>query len=127
MTNIKFTKNGITLVFYKKLGDEKFSFLVKEKEELTEKLIKSVKTKRVKEKNIKYAVKGIFEKIENNFLRNEYPRFRELTLEVEEYENDGWKDKEEKGLVYISFWGYCDIHSREMIKIKPDPNYLEKN
>jgi|SRR5690606_20157281 len=64
----EFNKNGITLVFYQKQGDEKFSFLIKDNEELTERLLNSVSTKRVKEKDIKYAVKGIFEKIEQNLL-----------------------------------------------------------
>lgn len=64
----EFNQNGITLVFYQKPEDEKFSFLVKDNEELTEQLLNSVSTKRVKEKDIKYAVKGIFEKIEQNLL-----------------------------------------------------------
>lgn len=64
----EFNQNGITLVFYRKPADEKFSFLVKDNEELTEQLLNSVSTKRVKEKDIKYAVKGIFEKIEQNLL-----------------------------------------------------------
>ena len=64
----EFNQNGITLVFYQKPQDEKFSFLVKDNEELTNQLLNSVSTKRVKEKEIKYAVKGIFEKIENNLL-----------------------------------------------------------
>jgi dsRNA-specific ribonuclease len=64
----EFNQNGITLVFYQKPEDEKFSFLIKDNEELTEQLLNSVSTKRVKEKDIKYAVKGIFEKIEQNLL-----------------------------------------------------------
>ena len=64
----EFNQNGIALVFYQKPSDEKFSFLIKNNEELTEQLLNSVSTKRVKEKDIKYAVKGIFEKIEQNLL-----------------------------------------------------------
>lgn len=64
----EFNQNGITLVFYQKPEDEKFSFLIKDNEELTEQLLNSVSTKRVKEKDIKYAVKSIFEKIEQNLL-----------------------------------------------------------
>ncbi len=64
----EFNQNGITLVFYQKPNDEKFSFLIKDNEELTDQLLNSVSTKRVKEKDIKYAVKGIFEKIEKNLL-----------------------------------------------------------
>jgi len=64
----EFNQNGITLVFYQKPEDEKFSFLIKDNEELTELLLNSVSTKRVKEKDIKNAVKGIFEKIEQNLL-----------------------------------------------------------
>lgn len=52
----EFNQNGITLVFYQKPEDEKFSFLVKDNEGLTEQLLNSVSTKRVKEKDIKYAV-----------------------------------------------------------------------
>lgn len=66
----EFNQNGITLVFYQKPEDEKFSFLVKDNEELTEQLLANVSTKRVKEKDIRFAVKGIFEKIENNLLIN---------------------------------------------------------
>lgn len=64
----EFNQNGITLVFYQKPTDEKFSFLVKDNEELTYQLLNSVSTKRVREKDIKYAVKGIFEKIEQILL-----------------------------------------------------------
>ena len=67
----EFNQNGITLVFYQKPEDEKFSFLVKDNEELTEQLLNSVSTKRVKGKDIKYAVKGIFEKIEQNLLTSQ--------------------------------------------------------
>lgn len=64
----EFTQNGITLVFYQKPEDVKFSFLIKDNEELTAQLLANVSTKRVKEKDIHYAVKGIFEKIKNNLL-----------------------------------------------------------
>jgi CRISPR/Cas system-associated endonuclease Cas1 len=64
----EFNQNGITLVFYQKPEDEKFSFLIKDNEELTTKLLLNVSNHRVKEKDIKYAVKGIFEKIEQNLL-----------------------------------------------------------
>ena len=64
----EFTQNGLTLVFYQKPNDEKFSFLIKDNEELTTQLLLNVSNHRVKEKNIKYAVKGIFEKIEQNLL-----------------------------------------------------------
>jgi hypothetical protein len=66
----EFNQNGITLVFYQKPEDEKFSFLIKDNKELTEQLLANVSNKRVKEKNIKYAVKAIFQKIENNLLIN---------------------------------------------------------
>lgn len=64
----EFNQNGITLVFYQKPEDEKFSFLIKDNEELTTQLLLNVSNHRVKEKDIKYAVKGIFEKIEQNLL-----------------------------------------------------------
>jgi len=61
----KFSKNGFTVVFYQKENDKKFSFLIENKPELTEKLLASVKTKRVAEKSIFYAKEGIFEKLSN--------------------------------------------------------------
>jgi dsRNA-specific ribonuclease len=64
----KFSQNGKTIVFYQKEGDEKFSFLIEKEPELTEQLLANVSNKRVKEKDIRFAVKGIFDKIENNLL-----------------------------------------------------------
>jgi hypothetical protein len=64
----KFSQNGKTIVFYQKKGDEKFSFLIENEPELTEQLLANVSNKRVKEKDIRFAIKGIFEKIENNLL-----------------------------------------------------------
>jgi dsRNA-specific ribonuclease len=64
----KYSQNGKTIVFYQKENDEKFSFLIENEPELTEQLLANVSNKRVKEKDIKFAVKGIFEKIENNLL-----------------------------------------------------------
>jgi len=64
----KFTQNGRTIVFYQKKNDNKYSFLIENEEKLTEQLLANVRTKRVNEANIKYAVKGIFDKIENNLL-----------------------------------------------------------
>ena len=64
----EFTQNGITLVFYQKPNDEKFSFLIKDNEELTTQLLLNVSNHRVKEKDIFFAKKGIFEKIEQNLL-----------------------------------------------------------
>lgn len=58
-----------------------------------------------------------------NKITDNYYDFGELILEVDEFKKDGWKEREEQGMVYISFWGYCDEHSREIIKIKPNPNY----
>ena len=64
----KFSQNGKTIVFYQKDGDEKFSFLIENEPALTEQLLANVSNKRVREKDIRFAVKGIFEKIENNLL-----------------------------------------------------------
>jgi dsRNA-specific ribonuclease len=64
----KYSRNGKTIVFYQKENDEKFSFLIENEPELTNQLLANVSTKRVKEKDIRFAVKGIFEKIENNLL-----------------------------------------------------------
>ena len=64
-TTKEFKQDGFNLVFYKLKDDKKFRFFIENKPELTEKLLASVKTKRVAEKSIKYAVKGIFEKLQN--------------------------------------------------------------
>jgi len=61
----KFTKNGKTVVFYQKENDKKFSFLIENEPELTQKILASAKTKRVPEKNIFYAQEGIFDKLTN--------------------------------------------------------------
>ena len=59
----RFTEGGITIVFFQKENDSKYSFLVENEPELTEKLNQSVKTKRVDESGIRYAVPALFEKI----------------------------------------------------------------
>ena len=64
----EFTKNGITLVFYQKQNDKKYSFLIKDDEELTSRLLGSVKKKRIDENEFVRARNAIFEKIENNFV-----------------------------------------------------------
>jgi dsRNA-specific ribonuclease len=64
----RFSRNNLTLVFFQKENDQKFSFYVENKPELTEYLFATVKTKRVSEDKIKYAVNGIFDLIENNLL-----------------------------------------------------------
>ena len=64
----RFIRNNLTLVFFQKENDQKFSFLIENEPELTEQLLATVKTKRVKGCNIKYAVNGIFDLIENNLL-----------------------------------------------------------
>ena len=64
----EFSRNNLTIVFYKKENDQKFSFLIKDEEELTGRLLATVKTKRVNESKIKYAINGIFDLIENNLL-----------------------------------------------------------
>jgi dsRNA-specific ribonuclease len=64
----KYSQNGKTIIFYQKENDEKYSFLIENEPELTEQLLANCSVKRVKEKDIKYAVKGIFDKIKNNLL-----------------------------------------------------------
>ncbi len=64
----RFSRNNLTLVFFQKENDQKFSFYIENEEELTESLLATVKTKRVKEDKIKYAVNGIFDLIKNNLL-----------------------------------------------------------
>ena len=60
----RFEKNGKTLVFYKKENDDKFSFLIENEPELTELLIANVNSKRVAEKSIRFAVDGIWQKLQ---------------------------------------------------------------
>ena len=64
----KYSQNGKTIVFYQKEDDKKFSFYIENETELTERLLATVKTKRVSEDKIKYAVNGIFDLIENDLL-----------------------------------------------------------
>lgn len=64
----RFSRNNLTLVFFQKENDQKFSFYIENETELTERLLATVKTKRVSENKIKYAVNGIFDLIDNNFL-----------------------------------------------------------
>lgn len=63
METRKFSIDGHIVEFYKENGDEKFRFRIVNEENLTEKLLGSCKTKRIKEKDIKYAIKGIREKL----------------------------------------------------------------
>jgi len=51
------------LMFYKKPGDNKYSFLIVDEPDLTDWLLSKCKTKRVNACNIKYAVSGITEKL----------------------------------------------------------------
>jgi len=62
----EFTQNGITLVFFKKENDNKFSFAIKGNDELTEKILQNTSAHRVKEKDIFFCQKAIFEKLKNN-------------------------------------------------------------
>jgi dsRNA-specific ribonuclease len=62
----EFTRAGVTIIFFQLENDEKYSFRIKDDTELTQKILDSVNTKRVKEKNIKYAVNGIFDLIKTN-------------------------------------------------------------
>jgi len=62
----EFTQNGITLVFFKKENDNKYSFAIKGDDELTEKILEQTSTHRVKEGDIFFVRKAIFEKLKNN-------------------------------------------------------------
>lgn len=53
-----------TLEFYQDVDDPKFRFRIVGNDELTQEILSRVKTKRVKEKNIRYAVKGLRELID---------------------------------------------------------------
>lgn len=67
----KFTHNGITLLFYKKENDVKYSFKIENDEELTQKILQTVSTKRVNEKAIFYAKEAIFKLINTNKLKTQ--------------------------------------------------------
>ena len=64
----RFSRNNLTLVFFQKENDQKFSFKIENEAELTDRLLATVKTKRVHEDKIKYAVNGIFDLIESDLL-----------------------------------------------------------
>ena len=64
----RFSRNNLTLVFFQKEDDKKFSFYIENENELTDRLLSTVKTKRVSEDKIKYAINGIFDLIENDLL-----------------------------------------------------------
>jgi len=70
----EFSRNNLTIVFYQKENDQKFSFLIKDESELTERLLLTVKSKRVREDKIKYAVNDIFDLIENDLLTKNLER-----------------------------------------------------
>lgn len=63
-----FTKNGITLEFYRLKNDEKYSFRVKDNQELTEVILANLFTKKVSERNIEFTQAEIFDKIESGQL-----------------------------------------------------------
>ena len=62
-------KGDITIVFYQKEGDEKYSFFIKDNLELTQKVLASVKTKRVKAGEFRYVVEAILKLIEKGELK----------------------------------------------------------
>lgn len=68
MEQLEFTEKGVTLVFYQKPYDEKYSFLVKDNPALTESILKLVNKKRMKKEDISYAKKAIFDIISSNKL-----------------------------------------------------------
>ena len=61
-------QSGYTLCFYHKENDPKLSFFIENEPELTDKMLSSIKTKRVKQKEVHYVVKAIDELISNNSL-----------------------------------------------------------
>lgn len=82
----RFSQNGKTIIFYQKENDEKFSFLIENEPELTEKLLANIKTKRVKEMDIHYAVKGIFEKIVD-ILNEDFDEYEKSIKQLENSKN----------------------------------------
>lgn len=68
LTNLEYVDGGTIIIFAPADLTEgetvqKFSFSVKDNEELTQKLLNSVKNKKVKEKDIYFCAKALFEKI----------------------------------------------------------------
>lgn len=59
---------GYAVEFYKKDGDEKYSFRIKGSELFTERLLANCKKKRVKPEDLYYAIRGIGEKIRGGIL-----------------------------------------------------------
>ena len=57
-TNYQLSADCI-LQFYKKQGDNKYSFLIVDEPDLTEWLLSKCKTHRVNERNIRYCVAGV--------------------------------------------------------------------
>ena len=62
----KLRNSGYTVVFYRKEGDKKLSFFIKNEPELTEKVLSSVKTKRVKQEAMKFILPALDDLIINN-------------------------------------------------------------
>lgn len=86
----KLRNSGYTVVFYRKEGDKKLSFFIENEPELTEKVLSSVKTKRVKQEAIKFALPAIDKLLitDNNFktpnvMNNNNP-IVELTESIQE-------------------------------------------
>ena len=62
----KLRNSGYTVVFYKKEGDKKLSFFIENEPELTEKILSSIKIKRVKQQAMKFILPALDDLIMNN-------------------------------------------------------------
>lgn len=65
METIKFNINGHILEFYRENSEDKFRFRIAGEPQLTEQLLLNCKRKKVKAKDLRYAVIGLTEKIIN--------------------------------------------------------------
>jgi len=87
----EFTQNGITLVFFKKENDNKFSFAIKGDDELTEKILQNTSTHRVKEGDVFFVTKDIFEKLKNNmFSETKEKNQTNPIVELSEFSQKRW-------------------------------------
>lgn len=64
-------KTGYCVIFYKKEGDNKLSFLIENEPELTKKILATVSTKRIKPKAIRFVLPALDELILNNNFKTE--------------------------------------------------------
>ena len=64
-----FSHGKLVIVFYKKEGDEKYSFFIRDNLELTQRILASVEKKKVKAGEFHFTVKAILKLIEKDELK----------------------------------------------------------